>query len=126
MARGKKTRAEDIYKVMLSYFTTGNFVETSEMTGVPVTTVHDICKRHYDDPEFEILRKQKQDEFVRKADKIIMKAMDRLERTLDNEELIIPSNHLSTVIGTMYDKRALAKGEPTANEKLSIKIELTD
>ena len=35
-------------------------------------------------------------------------------------------NEITTAIGTMYDKRALAKGEPTSNEKLTINIDLSD
>lgn len=35
-------------------------------------------------------------------------------------------NEITTAIGTMYDKRALAKGEPTSNETLTINIELSD
>ncbi|MTI82597.1 MAG: helix-turn-helix domain-containing protein [Firmicutes bacterium] len=33
--------------------------------------------------------------------------------------LNIPLNHVSTYIGTIYDKRALAEGEPTGHQKVS-------
>ena len=35
-------------------------------------------------------------------------------------------NEITTAIGTIYDKRALASGEPTSNERLTINIELSD
>ena len=124
--KGKKTDTETIYKVMLSYFATGNYSETGRVVGVPTSTVKDIVDNNIDEPEFAILRKQKQEEFIERADRIIYKAMNRLENSLDNEEEKIQVNNLSTVIGTLYDKRALAKGEPTSNERLSIKVELTD
>lgn len=124
--KGKKTDTETIYKVMLSYFATGNYNETSRELDIPASTVRDIVDNNKDEPEFARLRVQKQEEFIERADRIIYKAMNRLESSLDNEEERIPANNLSTVIGTMYDKRALAKGEPTSNERLSIKVELTD
>mgnify|MGYP003417225526 FL=1 len=124
--RGKKTDIETIYKVMLSYFSTGNYNETARNLDLPASTVRDIVENNIEEPEFAVLRVQKQDEFVEKAERIINKAMNRLEQSLDNEETQIPVNNLSTVIGTMYDKRALAKGEPTSNERLTIKVDLTD
>lgn len=35
-------------------------------------------------------------------------------------------SEITTAIGTMYDKRALAKGEPTSNESLTIKVDVID
>ena len=124
--KGKKTDIETIYKVMLSYCVTGNYSETGRELDIPESTVRKIVADNKDEPEFARLCEQKRDEFVSKADTIIYKAMKRLEKSLDDEEEHIPVNNLSTVIGTMYDKRALAKGEPTSNERLSIKVELTD
>lgn len=124
--KGKKTDIETIYKVMLSYATTGNYSETGRELDLPESTVRKIVGDNKDEPEFAILCERKKEEFVEKADRIIYKAMKRLESSLDDEEERIPVNNLSTVIGTLYDKRALAKGEPTSNEKLSIKVELID
>jgi hypothetical protein len=124
--RGKKTDIETIYKVMLSYITTGNYSETGRELDLPESTVRKIVADNREEPEFARLCEQKREEFVERADRIIYKAMDRLESSLNNDEEHIPVNNLSTVIGTIYDKRALAKGEPTSNERLSIKVELTD
>jgi len=126
MAQGKKTDNETIYKVMLSMFSTNNFSETARQLDMPVGTVEDIYKRNIEKEDFAKLRKEKTDEFVEKADRIINKALNRLEKSLDDKETSIPVNNLSTVIGTLYDKRALAKGEPTSNEKLTINIGLSD
>ena len=52
--------------------------------------------------------------------------MNRLEDTLDDRDEKLQVNNLSTVIGTLYDKRALARGEPTNNEKLTVNVELSD
>ena len=73
--------------------------------------------------EFVKLRTKKEDEFVEKASRIIDKALNRLERSLDDKNEKIPVNNLSTVIGTLYDKKALAKGDPTANTDIHIKMD---
>lgn len=51
------------------------------------------------------------------------------QKALMNKLYRLQLNNLSeitTALGTMYDKRALAKGEPTSNETLTINVELTD
>lgn len=35
-------------------------------------------------------------------------------------------NEITTAIGTMYDKRALAKGDPTSNEKFEVNIRVIE
>ena len=96
--RGKKTDTETIYKIMLSGFSTNNFMETARQLELPVKTVEQIFKQNKDKEEFTKLRQEKQEEFVKKADRIINKALDRLETELDKEETNIAVNQLSTVI----------------------------
>ncbi len=115
MARGKKTKLEDIYLVMASYAITNNYSETARQLDMPNSTVKDIVEANQDKEQFVKLRQEKRNEFADKASVVIDKALDRLVQQLDDEERDIPTHHLSTVIGTMYDKRALAKGEMTQN-----------
>lgn len=162
MAKGKKTDNETIYKVMINYFVTNNYSETSRALNMPASTVEKIVKDNKDKEEFVKLWGEKKEEFVQIADKIIKKGtelldkrletalekQEELEKLLDNvfdvddEEVSkkekieiakklsrIQLNNLSeitTAIGTIYDKRALAKGEPTSNETLTINIGLSD
>lgn len=121
--KGKQTDKVTVYKIMLSVFSTGNYSETARQLKLPQTTVEKIYKENKDKPEFVRLCEQKQDEFVEKASRIIDKALNRLEQTLDNEEERLPINNLSTVIGTLYDKRALAKGETTVNTGITVKMD---
>ena len=123
MARGQKTDTETIYKIMISMFSTGNFNETSRQLDIPVNTVKNIYDNNIEKEEFVKLRTKKEDEFVEKASRIIDKALNRLERSLDEKNEKIPVNNLSTVIGTLYDKKALAKGDPTANTDIHIKMD---
>lgn len=121
--RGKQTDNETIYKIMLSMFSTNNFSETARQLNIPVKTVEKIYKDNKDKEEFAKLCKEKQDEFVEKASKIIDLALNRLTDSLNDKEEKIAVNNLSTVIGTLYDKRALAKGETTSNTGITIKMD---
>lgn len=122
MARGKKTDNETVYKIMISMFSTNNAEETAKILKLPPTTVSDIYKRNKDKEEFVKLREEKVDKFVKKANEIIDTAMERLLEELKDKENKIPVNNLSTVIGTLYDKKALANGESTMNSSLTISM----
>ena len=124
MARGQKTSPEQIYKVMTSYAITKNLRETSRNLGMPLGTVKDIVDKHKDLPEYQQLQTQKQEEFSEKASRIIDKLLERLENEIYNEEKDIPINHITTAIGTLYDKRALSKGEMTQNFGFATNISL--
>ena len=113
--RGKKTDYETIYDVMTSYFVTHNYAETSRQLNMPESTVKEIVKNNKNAEEFVELRRQKQDEFSEKASRLIDKLLDRLDDELNAEDKDIPINHITTAIGTLYDKRALSKGEMTQN-----------
>jgi hypothetical protein len=126
MARGKKTDNETIYKIMLSYVSTNNFSETARILNMPISTIENIVKENQDKEEFVKLWNEKKEQFVTKANRLIDKAIIRLEEQLDDDSTKIPANNLTTVIGTLYDKRALAKGESTSNENITIRVELTD
>ncbi|MGN1269354.1 MAG: hypothetical protein ACI4UU_00565 [Clostridia bacterium] len=123
MAKGKKTDNETIYKVMLSVFSTGNYSETARQLDMPQKTVEEIYKKNIEKEEFTKLREQKKDEFAEKATRLIDKALNRLEQVLDNKEEKIPVNNLSTVIGTLYDKRNLAEGKSTVNTDINIRMD---
>lgn len=162
MAKGKKLNNEIIYKIMLSYAVTRNYSETGRNLNVPESTVRKVIADNKDNEDFAILCGKKRDEFVEKANQIIDKATNLLEKRLDtalekqeeleeileealsmeNEEFntsekkalikrinklqINGLSEITTAIGTMYDKRALAQGDPTSNERVTINIELTD
>ena len=122
MARGKKTDTETIYKIMLSVFRTNNYNETSRQLNIPVKTVEKIYKENKDKEEFAKLCIEKTEEFTDKATRLIDKALNRLEKVLDDEKEKIPINNLSTVIGTLYDKRNLAEGKSTVNADITIRM----
>lgn len=118
MSRGKKTSPEVVYQIMTSWAVTKNYKETADSLGLPVSTVKKIVDKHIQEEKFEKLCNKKEQEFTQKADRIIDKAFNRLEKELDDESKDIPVNHLTTVIGTMTDKKLLLEGKPTARTEI--------
>lgn len=121
MARGKQLDNETVYKIMASYFTTNNVSETARELGIPNTTVNDTVNRNIDKPEFARLREEKRKKFGAKFEKIINKALDRLDKEIDEQDKI-PVSQLSTVVGTLYDKNRLENDESTENTNQTINI----
>ena len=115
MAQGQKTTPEMIVRVMTSWCVTKNNMETSRQLGIPESTVRKIVKDNKDKPEYTKLCEQKQEEFSEKASVIIDMLLERITETVADEEKDIPLHHLTTAIGTLYDKRALSRGEMTQN-----------
>ena len=118
MSRGKKTSPEMIYKIMTSWAITGNYAETAKKLKIGETTIRKIVKENKDKEEYAELCNEKRKSFSEKAEAIIDKALERLARELEDEKKEIPVNHLTTVIGTMYDKKALADGKPTERTEI--------
>ena len=115
MAKGKQTPPETIYAVMTSWAVTNNYSETARELGMAESTIRKIVSDNKDREEFAELCDKKKEEFAEKTSRIIDKALARLEEAIENKEEYIPVNQLTTAIGTLYDKRALAKGEMTQN-----------
>lgn len=121
MARGQKYSDEIKEQAYLLYATCGNYNEVSRQLDVPFSTVKGWIDRKEPD-EFDKLRNQKKQEFVDKASELIDLALDRLKSELNDDKNHIPVNQLTTAIGTLYDKRALARGESTGNTVVEIKL----
>lgn len=115
MPRGQKTPPEVKYQIMLSWAVTDNFAETARELNLPVKTVEKVVKDNRDKEEFKVLLKEKREEMAEYATRIMQKTLKRLEKNIDDEEKDIPVNHLTTVYGTLFDKRALMEGKSTVN-----------
>lgn len=71
----------------------------------------------------ESIKKNKQN-FTKKCDVIINKALKRLNNELDNPNAEININQLTTALGILYDKSRLEDGLSTANQELHINIKI--
>ncbi len=114
MPSGVKTPTKKKVEVIKSYVQTDSYNATSKETGVNDHTVKKIIEENAKEYEKE------KEAFIEKTTKLLDKALNRLDEGLDRDN--IPINNLTTAIGTLYDKRALAKGESTSNEAITIKM----
>lgn len=112
MAMGVKTTKKKEIEVVKDYVKTNSYNATSRNTGVNDHTVKKIVQNNSE------LYEQEKEKFIERTSKLIDKALDRLDEGLDRDN--IPINNLSTALGTLYDKRALARGESTSNESITI------
>ena len=108
-----KINNKKIAEVIASYAVTGSYNATAKELGISDKTVKKIILEN--PKKYE----EKKETFIQKADRIIDKAMDKLEKKIDKED--IAPNQLTTVIGTLIDKSRLVKGESTNNDSITIK-----
>lgn len=97
-------------------------VEVSEELSIPIRTLYDWKCNWKDDADFAQLRKQQKEQEEEKMTDIINKALTRLQSSIDT----VQGDKLPTIIGTIYDKRALSRGEATQNQDLVIRVTLKD
>ena len=107
---------------MTAWAVSQNVNATAKELGMAEATVRKIVKDNKDKPEFTKLCEQKREEFSVKASRIIDKALNRLERDIDDEGKSIPVNHLTTAIGVLTEKKLLIDGKPTDNVTVSVKL----
>ena len=124
--RGKKTSPELVYQVLTSYAITNNLSETARTVNLPLGTVKDIVDKYRETDEYQDVRNQKREEFAEKASVIIEKLLSRIENTVSDSDKDIPLHHLTTAMGTLFDKRALSRGETTQNINFATNSETFD
>jgi MinD-like ATPase involved in chromosome partitioning or flagellar assembly len=121
--RGKKTSDKDKEKVKAVIYMnpTADKSELARLSGVPRTTIIEMMKdEHFlDRDKFDTLRQQKKEEFIQEAWEVVKKAMlalgTKVEMLLKDPESLSKANirDIAVALGTIYDKQALASGEPT-------------
>ena len=120
--QGKKHDKAIIQKVLTSYYITGNFGETAKQTGIAESTCRDLVRHNKDKQEFIELRDKKNEYFIQESTQIINKILNRLEKEIDSGKANVGT--LSTTLGILYDKRALASGEATNNTAFNVNIKV--
>lgn len=120
--QGKKHDKATIEKVLTSYYITGNFGETAKQTGIAESTCRDLVRKNKDKQEFIELRNKKNEYFIQESTQIINKILTRLDKEIDNGKANVGT--LSTTLGILYDKRALASGEATNNTAFNVNIKV--
>lgn len=104
--------------------TSDNVRETARQFKVSPATVMKIRDEKPD--EFEQIRTDKRQQLIQKLWDNIVDAAE-LGHDMIREAKVgkrdIPLSHISTYLGTLYDKRALMVGESTANTTTTVRLE---
>ena len=126
MARGAKVDNKKIAEIVASFALTNNYSETARATGVCDNTVKNIIAKQKSEnaEEFAKVCEEKKEEFSEFANKLILKAMKKLDKELDKDNIAV--NNLTTVIGVLYDKMRLANCESTENNKFEVNIKVVE
>lgn len=123
--RGKKYDTETKERALAALAVSNNIDELSREMGIPSNTLRQWKKDAEKSEDFIELRKEKRAEFVERAWETIGNALKladrRIKKALENGEEL-PLRELSTYIGTMYDKAALASGEETERAEVRISM----
>ena len=129
--RGKKYDTETKERALAALAVSNNIDELSREMGIPSNTLRQWKKDAEKTEDFVEFRMEKRKEFVEKAWETIGNALKladrRIKNALENGEEL-PLREISTYIGTMYDKAALAAGEETerAEVRITMSGELED
>lgn len=112
MPSGVKTPTKKKLEVIKSYVKTDSFNATAKEVGVNPKT----CKKIVENNPKEYM--DEKERFIETTTRLINKALGKLDEGLDKDN--IPINNITTAIGTLYDKRALARGESTSNDSIVV------
>ena len=101
--------------------------EVSEKLDIPVTTLKTwkdgkTAKSRETAINFEEIRKEKKAEFVARAWDSLILGLNRLLNELQDPDARISARDLAIIIGTLYDKQALANNEATLNAGIKITL----
>ena len=119
--RGQKFNDDIKEKALAMLATNNNLSEVARNLGINESTLRTWKNSNND--EFTKLRTKKKEEFVNRAWEVIslgQKILIRDLKTAIKSGKAIDLGKLSTIIGTMYDKQALANNESTANIGITV------
>ena len=122
---GSKYNDEQRRQAIGVYIVTGNYAETAKQMNMPKRTVHDWSKREWWLSLVEQVRSEKQDELDSQITGSINRALKSVNDRLDlGDEYIkkdgttgykaVSCRDSATVLGILYDKRALIRNMPTS------------
>ena len=129
---------EDRIKALELLALGNSLTSVSEMLGIPDATISDWSESNTKgsrqlkeelDKDFGDIRKKRKEKFINNCWNIIDKTISLLERKiqeeLDKEEDCNKArvSELTTALGTLYDKQALASNEATQNITGSLTVE---
>jgi transposase-like protein len=115
----EKVHAAAMYVVM------GSYTKVSELTGVPLKTLENWRHEPWWYEVTSRVKKEKNDELDAKFTQVLDKSVDELEDRVKNGDWSLGKNgdvvrtpvrsrDLSTIVGVLFDRRQLVRGEATS------------
>lgn len=127
MGRNPHFTDEQKSEMLALYIELDSFSAVGKRLGLPRQSIKQVIDRELAIPEvmaeYEVKKKSFNDRFEKRAEHLIGEALDALEKELADiisGKRSVKLSELTTAIGTLYDKRALIKGESTENTSVQI------
>ena len=129
---------EQVFRVVMAWLVLGNMRQAAEMGGVKYATARKWKTKEWWDDLVAEGKKLLQDELDAKLTGLIEACIKGLvERVTKGDEVLdkngqilhkaVSASQLSTVLGILFDKRSLIRGDPTSRVvKVSVKEQLTE
>lgn len=124
---------EIVLDLMSMYVSSGNLRGSATSVGVNHETASDWTKQQWFHDVMDLVKFEHQKKLEGKMTSLLEKSVNELEDRLTNgdvdaktgERRPVMAAQIANIIGTLYDKRALIRGEPTSRvEKTSVEQRL--
>lgn len=122
-----KLQPEDIAEIMTEYLldrSTPNVERLTKKYNISRSRFYQVVRDKRNKELLEESIKKNKQNFTKKCDVIINKALKRLNNELDNPNAEININQLTTALGILYDKSRLEDGLSTSNQAVNINIKI--
>jgi len=120
---------ESVIDLATLYVNTGNLNKSAQGAGINQNTAKDWTKQQWFSDILDVVRYEHQKKLDGKITALLGKSLDELADRLDKgdvdsktgERRPVNAAQVASIIGTLYDKRALIRGEPTSRvERVSV------
>lgn len=123
--RTHKLSQEDVRDIMLYYY-----LDNTKQTRQEILDKYNISKEYY----YRLIKNEKNKEliekyiteqrqlFTKKSEVIIDKALNKINKKIDNEE--VKAKDLITITGILYDKTRLENNLSTNNSSININLKI--
>lgn len=123
---------ESVIDLATRYISSGNLKVSARAADINVNTARDWTKQQWFADIMDLVRFEHQKKLDARMTALLDKDLKAIEDRLDNgdinakgEKVPVPAAQLASIFSTLYDKRALIRGEPTSRvERVSVDQQL--
>jgi hypothetical protein len=117
----KKYTNQQVYDFLSAYILSGNIMASAKNSGVEWGAAKEWVKTKWARTAMELMRGEAQQHLDHRLTGLIEKSVDELEDRLTKGDVVaggkrqkIKAVNVATILGVLYEKRALIRGEPTS------------